>query len=58
MMDKLTITLIRRGNETEDMNIAVNVLVDEDKFRSGRDGQAGLLRDDDGVVAYWEWDVT
>jgi hypothetical protein len=57
MIDKLTITLIRKGNETEDMNIALNSLACNDAILTAQSGSSGLIRDDDGVVAYWEWDV-
>jgi len=53
-MRQLKITLIRHGNEDEDMNTALAIM-NIDRVLDNSDGlEVGVLKDDDGLLAVWE----
>lgn len=49
----LKITLLREGNENEDLNTALAILQISGDARDV-DKNEGIIRDDDGLLAVWE----
>lgn len=55
MMHALKITLLRDNYDpNESMSIAINVLA-QSNVVADVDKTEGVLRDDDGLLAVWEW---
>lgn len=54
-MIKLIITLVRTTDPDVDMPTAINVLGYSDVLRNSSAGDSGILKDDDGLLAVWEW---